>query len=371
VRFSDDMTGIYVVNPDPDEPFATSVTSNELFFSGVAEDEKEKDEEEDDEEDDDDFDESDVFGERSAADYAEPEVEVVAVADAFAKFRRLDQMIDEEDRCIPKERKPVRKITPPRDEPMLLERLQGLHPSPVGVQSATSGEQIINAGDVVGTPTAEHVADVKPVAEGRALKPPEYPSEQPVNRVPSVLPPVSRCDDQRDSGRESVVGATAVSHPDASAKKPTDGAGSERPEPGTIRALRQRWEMKDTGGSDAAPSGVAVATSSSSSTRPLGEQVLAPAAEATQPPTLPAQSAAKETVVDGHFTATGGGSRTRQSLPTSLAFTRNRLAKFRLLESKQLERQTITVRHKVKTIGLMTFVIAFSQTSLPFSALVD
>jgi hypothetical protein len=367
VRFSDDMTGFYIVNPDP---FESGAKSNGQQFNGFAEDE-EKDEENEDRDDDDE--DEDVFATHSTArsitvEQAEPEVEVVAVADAFAKFRRLDQMIDEDEDCfVAKERKPVRKITPPREEPMLLERLQGIIPSLACDKEAASGGQIVKDEKITGVPTMQQNVNVNHQSDGQLPKPSELPRDQPV-REPSAVAP---SENQRDSKQETEIGGAGSRRESTAVGKPTDGAESERPEPGTIRALRQRWEMMDTGSTEAALNIAPVAATTGSSlslTGSAGSQPALPPADSTRRQTPPTQSA-DDTVRDARLSAMADdGPRARSSLPTSLAFTKNRLAKFRLLESRQLERQPVVARHTVRTIFTNVRQIAFRLRSRgPFS----
>ena len=223
VRFSDDMTGIYVVNPDPEDTAENASSLLEAQWKNITTDDDDVIEEQEEE--------YEVFPDTQTtpmlAQGAEPETEVVAVADAFAKFRRLDQLIDEDD-DVPRERKPVRKITPPREEPTLFERYQQMTASKTDTSVVTVS------------------------AEERALKTDAGPDMGVNGQAKTTVGAANQ--PRPPPGKTKDVNVTSTHHFDELDFKGTRQPSSrkhqeeaERPEPGTTRTLRTRWEMMDAG----------------------------------------------------------------------------------------------------------------------------
>lgn len=316
VYFSDDVSGIYVVNPSPDDDTSNGTRSNGIGWNSYFN------------YDDENYDDDDERTVDAVKPAEPPETDVVGVADAFAKFRRLDRLIDEEE-DVPRERKPVRKITPPRQEPLLL-----LHQNASSSLSSTT----------LPTPTvATPVVDAIPVVQ-------RHDDVEQTVAVNGGDSKPTRVNIRHD---ETPVVAT----PDH--RKTRDATDNEQAiEPEVTRSLPSRWESSSAQGSSGTrgshepivPSEPVMTTKAipdvrtSSGSQKTGVAVVTADISDVE---RPASSANVTSSVGVGTSANSGEKMAQRTRSNRLAFTRNKLAKFRLLESMHLERPQETVSNKV------------------------
>jgi len=328
------MTGMYIVNPDPDDAVENTSGLTESRLDNFSEDDDEDGREEDKV--------IDVFPDTlttpTTMKVTEPETEVIAVADAFAKFRRLDQQIDD-DEDVPRERKPVRKITPPREEPTLFERYQQMTASSTNKTDSSA----------VLSPTQEMVPEAdarRDTVDTGYLKMPIVAADQAQHQYQHQYQP-ERTHAVNES-KHQLQELDSIAARQLPTSEQMHHQENERPEPGNMRTLRTRWELIDAG--QVVPSNSASETNRNN---PLPPSVKQSGGKLDHDGHLEERlqrttTTDVETSNEHHPTSVAGrSSKTRQGLPSSMAFTKNRLAKFRLLESMHLEKTPEVVRHKV------------------------
>lgn len=330
----------------------------------------------------------------------------VQVADAFAIFRQLD--LGQYEEPPPPERKPIRKITPPRQEPLLIQKVD----KKTDHAPEKDKFQVVEALPPSLPTTTTAAAESSAVTELNLSEPDKTLKDKKVDQHQHV--------ESSSSGQASmVVIPKQNTQPQAPSdhgsevrleRKPVDGRRNSAdvlsglPEPGLTKTLLSHWKtMEDsletmpTGRS----SGVIHPRATWAGTWPVevhhsthrvsdmhpghehsgagdgdgssqshGEELKLVTRSQNQP-----NDASTITSVISTTHNNKAPQKARYSLPPSLAFTRNQLAKFRQLEALNVERATEPVKHKNFKWGVKEPIIlhrsSASLSSAPASSSVS